>query len=70
MLYKNIALTTELQEVVVVTPRSYVLTAAVTRWLLLDDGAGGGNRTPVCSLEGCRSTIELHPLLLRPGVMF
>ena len=36
MLYKNIALTTELQEVVV-TPRSYVLTAAVTCWLLLDD---------------------------------
>ena len=36
MLYKNIALTTELQEVVV-TSRSYVLTAAVTRWLLLDD---------------------------------
>ena len=26
------------------------------------DGAGGGNRTLVCSLEGCRSTIELHPL--------
>ena len=26
-------------------------------------GAGRGNRTPVCSLEGCRSTIELHPLL-------
>src|SRR6516162_2726878 len=27
-------------------------------------GAGDGNRTHVCSLEGCRSTIELHP---RPG---
>ncbi len=23
--------------------------------------AGEGNRTLVCSLEGCRSTIELHP---------
>ena len=27
------------------------------------NGAGGGNRTRVCSLEGCRSTIELRPLL-------
>ena len=25
------------------------------------DGAGGGTRTRVCSLEGCRSTIELRP---------
>src|SRR5690606_26372837 len=25
------------------------------------DGAGEGNRTPVFSLEGCCSTIELHP---------
>src|SRR5215212_376623 len=25
------------------------------------DGAGEGNRTPVISLEGCCSTIELHP---------
>ena|GEM_PF-4167562 len=25
------------------------------------NGAGDGNRTHVCSLEGCRSTIELHP---------
>jgi hypothetical protein len=24
-------------------------------------GAGGGNRTLVFSLEGCCSTIELHP---------
>ncbi len=24
-------------------------------------GAGEGNRTPVCSLGSCRSTIELHP---------
>src|SRR6266849_612944 len=24
-------------------------------------GAGEGNRTPVVSLEGCCSTIELHP---------
>ena len=31
-------------------------------FLLLDiNGAGRGNRTLVCSLEGCRSTIELHP---------
>ena len=28
-------------------------------------GAGEGNRTLVCSLEGCRSTIELRPHLLR-----
>ena len=27
----------------------------------LKNGAGSGNRTRVCSLEGCRSTIELHP---------
>ena len=26
-----------------------------------NNGAGEGNRTLVCSLEGCRSTIELHP---------
>jgi hypothetical protein len=25
--------------------------------------AGEGNRTPVCSLGSCRSTIELHPHL-------
>src|SRR5512147_621531 len=25
------------------------------------DGAGEGNRTLVCSLEGCRSAIELRP---------
>jgi hypothetical protein len=25
--------------------------------------AGEGNRTPVCSLGSCRSTIELHPRL-------
>src|SRR6266403_5624348 len=24
--------------------------------------AGEGNRTPVCSMGSCRSTIELHPL--------
>lgn len=29
---------------------------------VVEDGASGGNRTPVCSLEGCRSTIELHSL--------
>ena len=28
-------------------------------------GAGEGNRTLVCSLGSCRSTIELHPR--RPG---
>ena len=28
------------------------------------DGAGDGNRTHVFSLEGCCSTIELHPLQL------
>jgi hypothetical protein len=27
----------------------------------IEVGAGRGNRTLVCSLEGCRSTIELHP---------
>ena len=27
----------------------------------LKDGAGEGNRTLVISLEGCCSTIELHP---------
>src|SRR3981081_2943508 len=32
------------------------------------DGAGDGNRTHVNSLEGCRTTIVLRPLLrLRPG---
>ncbi len=30
--------------------------------LLVESGAGGGNRTPVISLEGWSSTIELHPL--------
>jgi hypothetical protein len=28
---------------------------------LLSAGAGEGNRTLVCSLGSCRSTIELHP---------
>ena len=28
-------------------------------------GAGGGNRTLVCSLEGYRSTIELRPQMTR-----
>ncbi len=28
---------------------------------LLEIGAGKGNRTLVISLEGCGSTIELHP---------
>ena len=30
-------------------------------------GAGDENRTHVSSLEGCRSTIELHPLVGREG---
>src|SRR6185437_1331812 len=39
---------------------------------LAKDGAGEGNRTLVISLEGCCSTIELHPrgpsvLLLKPS---
>ena len=29
-------------------------------------GAGGGNRTLVFSLEGCCSTIELHPRAADP----
>src|SRR2546423_368624 len=28
---------------------------------VIRNGAGEGNRTPVVSLEGCCSTIELHP---------
>ena len=28
---------------------------------LFETGAGEGNRTLVCSLEDCRSTIELRP---------
>ena len=32
-----------------------------TGWSRGPLGAGEGNRTLVCSLEGCRSTIELHP---------
>ena len=31
--------------------------------LLIGNGAGEGNRTLVFSLEGCCSTIELHPHL-------
>ena len=38
----------------------------LTRFGRERDGAGDGNRTHVCSLEGCRSTIELHPQ--RPAV--
>src|SRR5688572_14848003 len=52
----------------VVAPVSFAL-------LPLGPGAGEGNRTPVFSLEGCCSTIELHPpnpqpltLDLRPDV--
>ena len=34
---------------------------AVLRCRKFNDGAGEGNRTLVISLEGCCSTIELHP---------
>src|SRR4051812_9714404 len=37
---------------------SYTTTGNTT---FLGDGAGEGNRTLVFSLEGCCSTIELHP---------
>ena len=37
-------------------------------FLGLFNGAGDENRTHVCSLEGCRSTIELHSHLFRSGV--
>src|SRR3954447_11692940 len=37
---------------------SYTTTGDTT---FLGDGAGEGNRTLVFSLEGCCSTIELHP---------
>ena len=33
--------------------------------LVQEAGAGEGNRTLVISLEGCCSTIELHPQTLR-----
>ena len=35
----------------------------------LEDGAGEGNRTLVFSLEGCCSTIELHPLIWSTWVL-
>ena len=38
----------------------YTFTALLRKRLILN-GAGGGNRTLVSSLENCRSTIELHP---------
>tara|TARA_A100001234_G_scaffold122214_1_gene107175 strand:+ start:827 stop:1006 length:180 start_codon:yes stop_codon:yes gene_type:complete len=34
-----------------------------SNFLFLTFGAGDGNRTHVFSLEGCCSTIELHPLV-------
>src|SRR3954471_12377800 len=34
---------------------------ALLAWKAWVDGAGEGNRTLVFSLEGCCSTIELHP---------
>src|SRR3546814_15951111 len=42
-------------------------TAAIApgRSLTLSSGAGDGNRTPVTSLEGWGSTLELHPQLRR-----
>src|SRR5437763_12056411 len=41
----------------------HVSSASVVRSLssVIRSGAGEGNRTPVVSLEGCCSTIELHP---------
>ena len=34
------------------------------------NGAGEGNRTLVCSLGSCRSTIELHPLCQNKGEVY
>src|ERR671923_1546884 len=47
-------------------PFRHLSSAPAVRSLLsvvrpLSSGAGEGNRTPVVSLEGCCSTIELHP---------
>jgi hypothetical protein len=41
----------------------HMSSASVVRSLssVVRNGAGEGNRTPVVSLEGCCSTIELHP---------
>src|SRR5581483_12048313 len=36
-------------------------------WLRRNAGAGEGNRTLVISLEGCCSTIELHPPFFDSG---
>ena len=40
----------------------YVVTTIIL-WKTEEIGAGEGNRTPVISLEGFCSTIELHPLI-------
>ncbi len=42
-------------------PPTYCTFTALFCKSLITNGAGDGNRTHVCSLEGCRSTIELHP---------
>src|SRR5688500_3450775 len=34
---------------------------SLRKYLIISVGAGEGNRTLVCSLGSCRSTIELHP---------
>ena len=31
------------------------------RYFIVENGAGEGSRTLICSLEGCRSAVELHP---------
>ena len=45
--------------------RADVSTVTAAQAQVQCDGAGGGNRTLVFSLEGCCSTIELHPRLER-----
>ncbi len=41
----------------------YVVTTIIMMEKRKEIGAGEGNRTPVISLEGFCSTIELHPLI-------
>src|SRR5262249_39818219 len=43
------------------SPSNLQLLSSVRRPCSVVRGAGEGNRTPVFSLEGCCSTIELHP---------
>ena len=47
----------------------YCTFTAFMRKCLMLRGAGRGNRTLVCSLEGCRSTIELYPRKRPPILM-